>query len=233
MPRCYCPPLPLHRHADTATPMLPGCRRHTAAAATLPLRPHCRVAGGCTGAALGTSWVVGGAGWVGVRLTVGLRVWAALRVGHRPPSPRRSAVWWRGVAPAPPLGSWGFLWVLYRVLWVLYGFEWVVVWLLYGCCMVVVWLLYGCCIGLERIIKSAGLRYPSMKSNPTPERPRTGAASTLMPPRSDIAATMGESRIHGGLATRAEVRGLSRTRGARAAGSRVMSRIGFCGLKKD
>jgi hypothetical protein len=39
------------------------------------------------------------------------------------------------------LGSWFFLWVLYRVLWVLYGFDqWVVV-----------WLLYGCCIGLERI----------------------------------------------------------------------------------
>ena len=29
---------------------------------------------------------------------------AALRVGHRPPSPRRSAGW-RGVAPAPPLGT--------------------------------------------------------------------------------------------------------------------------------
>ena len=34
--------MPPHRHADTATPMLPGCRRHTAASATLPLRPHCR-----------------------------------------------------------------------------------------------------------------------------------------------------------------------------------------------
>ena len=36
-----------------------------------------------------------------------LTVGAALRVGLWAPSPRRSAGW-RGVAPAPPLGSWGW-----------------------------------------------------------------------------------------------------------------------------
>ena len=36
-----------------------------------------------------------------------LTVGAALRVGLRAPSPRHSAGW-RGVAPAPPLGSWGW-----------------------------------------------------------------------------------------------------------------------------
>ena len=51
--------------------------------------PWRRVTGGGAGAALGVRGV-------GV----------ALRVGLRPPPPRRSAVW-RGVAPAPPLGSRG------------------------------------------------------------------------------------------------------------------------------
>ena len=47
---------------------------------------------------------------------------------------------WRGVAPAPPLGS-----------------ITVVVRLLCGCCVVVVWLLFGCCIGFEWILFDAGL----------------------------------------------------------------------------
>ena len=76
-------------------------------------------------------------------------VGAALRVGLRPPSPRRSAVW-RGVAPAPPLGSLGFgravHYLIGAKLWhvgsVVVGTGVV------GCCTVVVWLLYGCCLVL-------------------------------------------------------------------------------------
>ena len=86
--------------------------------------------------ALAAPWRRVTRGGAGAALGV-LGVGAALRVGHRPPSPRRSAVW-RGVAPGPPpLGS--------------------IVRLLCGCCMVVVWLLYGCCIGFEWILFDSGL----------------------------------------------------------------------------
>ena len=56
--------------------------------------------------ALAAPWRRMARGGAGAALGV-LGVGVALRVGLRPPPPRRSAVW-RGVAPAPPLGSRGY-----------------------------------------------------------------------------------------------------------------------------
>ena len=92
---------------------------------------------------------------------------AALRVGLRPPPPRRSAVW-RGLAPAPPLGSKGFSFCmrigaqggrfcrrLKRVV------VPVFVRLLYGCCTVVgrffVLFLNGICwVGAGQLYTATG-----------------------------------------------------------------------------